>query len=84
VFLVEELPHPRFQRVGDDLYLDMRIPWSKSMSSSSGVLFLGMDGEEHRVSIPHAAPHVKTLINGAGMPIRQGSKVAGRGDLIIR
>lgn len=28
VFVVKEVPHPKFTRIGDDLYLTVHVPWS--------------------------------------------------------
>ncbi len=32
MFVVEEIPHPRFTRKGDDLILPVRVPWADAHS----------------------------------------------------
>ncbi|KAH7884370.1 hypothetical protein F5I97DRAFT_1812805 [Phlebopus sp. FC_14] len=89
VFLVEEVPDERFSRVKDDLYMDVCVPWVDSLADQGGELCIeGMDGEEVTFTLPYPIYDKSTegqvLVKGAGMPIRDGRKTIGRGDMIIR
>ncbi|OBZ72503.1 Protein psi1 [Grifola frondosa] len=99
VFVVEEAPHPRFTRSGDDLIVAVQVPWAEACprrpypSGACGgakceeeLYVQGLDGEEFAVSIPRSLVEAAdgTRIYGAGMPVRRGGKVVGKGDLVIR
>ncbi|KAF9223699.1 hypothetical protein BS17DRAFT_704779 [Gyrodon lividus] len=89
VFLVEEVPDERFSRVKDDLYLDVCVPWADSLADQGGELCIeGMNGEEIIFALPYPiydkATEGQVLVKGAGMPIREGRKMVGRGDMIVR
>ncbi|KAG6334489.1 hypothetical protein ID866_4600 [Astraeus odoratus] len=89
VFLVEDELDQRFSRVNDDLYLDIYVPWQDSLVDRGGEICIeGLDGEEIVFALPYPiydqCTEGKVFVKGAGMPIRQGHKVVGRGDMIIR
>ncbi|KAF8843696.1 DnaJ-domain-containing protein [Paxillus ammoniavirescens] len=89
VFLVEEVPDERFSRVKDDLYMDVCVPWADSLAEQGGELCIeGMDREEIIFTLPYPiydkATEGQVLVKGAGMPIQEGRKTVGRGDMIVR
>jgi len=89
VFLVEEMPHGSFTRVKDDLFVDICVPWMDTLAERGADICIdGMDGEEIIFALPYPIYDKSTegqlLVKGAGMPIRQGLKTVGRGDLIVR
>ncbi|KAG0706743.1 hypothetical protein DFH29DRAFT_899796 [Suillus ampliporus] len=89
IFLVEELPDGRFTRVKDDLFMDICVPWVERLAEQGGDICIdGMDGEEIIFALPYPIYDKSTegqiLVKGAGMPIREGRKTVGRGDLIVR
>ncbi|KAG6862506.1 hypothetical protein C0995_000054 [Termitomyces sp. Mi166 len=88
VFVIEETPHPHFSRIEDDLYLDINLPWTDSLAQCpEKVKIKGIDGKEVVVSIDYARHRMlkgELYVRGAGMPIRDGGRVVGRSDLIIR
>ncbi|KAF9243469.1 DnaJ domain-containing protein [Melanogaster broomeanus] len=89
IFLVEEVPDERFSRINDDLYLDVCVPWEDALADQGGELCIeGMDGEEITFALPYPLYGEDTdgqvLVKGAGMPIREGRKTIGRGDMIVR
>lgn len=89
VFLVEDEPGQRFSRVNDDLYLDVRVPWQDSLADRGGDIYInGLDGEEIVFPLPYPIHDNTTegqvFVKGAGMPIRRGHKIVGRGDMIVR
>lgn len=88
-FLIEDEPNQQFSRVRDDLYLDICVPWEDSLAEGGGrVCVKGLDGEDIPLALPYPirnnATEGQVLIKGAGMPIRQGHSIVGRGDMIIR
>ncbi|OAX42473.1 DnaJ-domain-containing protein [Rhizopogon vinicolor AM-OR11-026] len=89
IFLVEAVPHGRFSRGKDDLFIDICVPWVETLAEQGGDICIdGMDGEEIIFTLPYPIYDKSTegevLVKGAGMPIRQGRKTVGRGDLIVR
>ncbi|KAH0833234.1 hypothetical protein J3R83DRAFT_12294 [Lanmaoa asiatica] len=89
VFLVEEVPEERFSRVKDDLFLDVCIPWADPLADQGGEICIqGIDGKEITFNLPYPiydkVTEGQVLVKGAGMPIRDGRKTVGRGDMIIR
>ncbi|KAG0698361.1 hypothetical protein DFH29DRAFT_102160, partial [Suillus ampliporus] len=89
IFLVEELPDGRFTRAKDDLFMDICVPWVERLAEQGGDICIdGMDGEEIIFALPYPIYDKSTegqiLVKGAGMPIREGRKTVGRGDLIVR
>ncbi|KAG1750875.1 hypothetical protein EDB19DRAFT_1904271 [Suillus lakei] len=89
IFLIEEVPHGGFTRVKDDLFMDICVPWAETLAEQGANICIdGMDGEEIIFALPYPIYDKSTegqlLVKGAGMPIREGRKTVGRGDLIIR
>lgn len=89
VFLVEEVPEERFSRVKDDLFLDVCIPWADPLADQGGEICIqGIDGKEITFTLPYPiydkATEGQVLVKGAGMPIRDGRRTVGRGDMIVR
>ncbi|KAG2146130.1 uncharacterized protein EDB93DRAFT_1251092 [Suillus bovinus] len=89
IFLVEEVPHAGFTRVKDDLFVDICVPWVETLAELGADISIdGMDGEEIVFALPYPIYDKSTegqlLVKGAGMPIRDGRKTVGRGDLIVR
>jgi len=84
-FIIKELKHPRFRRVRDDLWIDLRLHWADELNNKEGVVYIsGVDGQEYTVEVDHHATHhlygIKT-ISKAGMPRYDG---AARGKLVVR
>lgn len=89
IFVVEEVPHGGFTRVKDDLFVDICVPWVETLAElGADICIDGMDGEEIVFALPYPIYDKSTegqlLVKGAGMPIREGRKTVGRGDLIVR
>lgn len=89
VFLVEDEPNQQFSRVKDDLHINICVPWEDSLADGGGEICIeGVDGEEITFVLPYPlydrATDGQVFVRGAGMPIRQGRKTVGRGDMIIR
>ena len=91
IFLVEDVPasEERFSRVKDDLFLDVCIPWADPLADQGGEISIqGIDGKEITFTLPYPiydkATEGQVLVKGAGMPIREGRKTIGRGDMIVR
>jgi len=88
VFIVEELPHPHFTRVGDDLVYHASIPLLDALTGSGGTRAVqGIDGKRLQVSIPKPVvkPGQESRITGEGMPVRKdGAAGKRRGDLIVK
>lgn len=87
-FIIEELRHDRFVRVMDDLVMDVRLPWADSLRRQGGkVPFTGIDGRVLSIEIHYQVDKClkgRTVIKGAGMPIREHGQVVGRGKLMVQ
>lgn len=81
VFIVQEKPHQRYKRAGNNLEILHRIALADALSGSS-VTIPGIEGRSYRLDCPEIiTPKTVKTISGAGMPI---SKSPGeRGDLVI-
>lgn len=87
VFLVDQEPHDKFSRVGNDLIMDVHIPWHEGLKRPGGKLcFTGINDEDIIVRLEFSGnkQHGTCTIPGHGMPVRQGKAITGRGNLIIR
>ena len=87
VFIVEEIPHPRFTRTRNDLIVILKMPLVEAligMGEKKTVEHL--DGRRLQVSIPPGVvkPGQETTLSGEGMPMRKDGRVCGRGDLIVK
>ncbi|KAF9560500.1 hypothetical protein CPC08DRAFT_750439 [Agrocybe pediades] len=87
-FIIEEAPHDRFIRLFDDLIMDVRLPWVDGLRQQGGkVPFMGIDGRSLVVQIDYPKDKSmkgRSMVKGAGMPIREQGKVVGRGNLIVQ
>ena len=85
VFLVNALRHKRFNRIHDDLRLEVRLPWVDSLEEKEGEVRLdGIDGKEYAFYVNFCKTGLltgTTIIPNAGMPCRGGK---GRGRIVIR
>jgi DnaJ homolog subfamily B member 4 len=87
VFVVEDKPHPRFSRSGDDLIARVEIPLVEALTNTGGAkkqLEL-LDGRKLQVPVPPGVvkPGQETRIANEGMPIRRKG-ATGKGDLLVR
>jgi DnaJ homolog subfamily B member 4 len=87
VFVVEDLPHARFSRSGNDLIARVEVPLVEALTNESGSekqLEL-LDGRKLQVRVPPGVvkPGQETRVAGEGMPIR-GKGATGKGDLLVR
>ncbi|KAI0783941.1 hypothetical protein BC629DRAFT_1582514 [Irpex lacteus] len=79
VFVVEEKPHDRFQRDGNDLITHVKLPLVDALAGDGGRKVVEtLDGRKLQVAIP------TTTVSGEGMPIRKEGSVKRKGDLIIK
>lgn len=87
VFVVEEKPHPRFTRDGNDLIVTQKLSLVEALTGGGGRKTVEhLDGRKLQVSIPLGVvkPGQETRISGHGMPIRKEGHVQSAGDLIVR
>lgn len=83
VFLVEEKPHSRFIRDGNDLVCHEQLPLLEALAGDGGKRTVELlDGRKAQVSIPLGVvkPGQRSIISGEGMPIRKEKR---KGDLIV-
>jgi DnaJ homolog subfamily B member 4 len=87
VFVVEDKPHPRFTREGNDLIARVDIPLIEALTNDSGARkqLEHLDGRKLQIQIPPGVvkPGQETRVSGEGMPIRRKG-TSGKGDLIVR
>ncbi|KAF9048767.1 hypothetical protein BJ165DRAFT_1462530 [Panaeolus papilionaceus] len=87
-FIIEEEPHDRFVRLFDDLIMDVRIPWVDKLRQQGGkVPLVGIDGRNLVIQIDTPKDRNtkgRSVVQGAGMPIRERGKVVGRGNLVVQ
>ncbi|KAF8813350.1 DnaJ-domain-containing protein [Phlegmacium glaucopus] len=87
-FVIEDSPHDRFIRLFDDLIMDVRVPWVDSLKRQGGkVPFVGIDGRNLVVQIDYPRDKNmkgRSIIKGAGMPIREGGQIVGRGNMVVQ
>jgi len=81
VFVLQEKPHERFKREGDDLVYNAHISLKNALTNPV-VEILTLDKRKLRITMPHVvAPGSKEVIQGEGMPI---PKLPGqKGRLLI-
>lgn len=88
VFVVEEKPHPKFKRVGDDLETSVAIPLSQAITNEVPERVETLDGR--RVLIPGTGnksviqPGSIRRIIGGGWPTRKDGRAVGKGDLVVK
>lgn len=91
-FVVEEKPHNRFERDGDDLIVKLNITLSQALLGPEGGGAITkevdhLDGRRVEVSLPEGQivqPGQETRIAGEGMPISKANSPKKKGDLIVR
>lgn len=90
-FVVEEKPHNRFERDGDDLIVKLNITLSQALLGPEGGGAITkevdhLDGRRVEVSPPEGIvqPGQETKIVGEGMPISKANSPKKKGDLIVR
>eukprot|EP00050_Salpingoeca_kvevrii_P011270 m.14086 g.14086 ORF g.14086 m.14086 type:complete len:387 (-) comp3344_c0_seq1:293-1453(-) len=79
VFEVEQLPHPRFTRDGDDLETTVHIPLVDALCGTT-VSIKALDGRQLTLPVSRVTPETVRHISGEGMPRKNG----GRGDLRVK
>ncbi|KAI0749718.1 hypothetical protein C8Q80DRAFT_1163595 [Daedaleopsis nitida] len=87
VFVVEEKPHERFVREGNDLVTTLKIPLVDALTgSSSKQVVEHLDGRKIQVTPPAGVvkPGQTTLLPGEGMPVRKAGAVQQKGDMIVK
>lgn len=85
VFVVEDKPHSRFERDGNDLIARVPVPLVEALAGDGGRRVVEhLDGRKLQVPLPAGVvkPGQETKIGGEGMPIRKGTQ--GKGDLRVR
>ncbi|EMD33970.1 hypothetical protein CERSUDRAFT_117491 [Gelatoporia subvermispora B] len=87
VFVVEEKPHERFERDGNDLVTHLQLPLVDALAGAGGKQAVEhLDGRKVQVAIPSGVvkPGQQTTIPGEGMPIRKEGSVKKKGDMIVK
>jgi len=87
VFVVEEKPHPRFTRDGNDLIVTQKLPLVQALTGEGGRKTVEhLDGRKLHVSVPSGVvkPGQQTTLVGEGMPARKEGQVHRKGDLIVK
>lgn len=80
VFVLKEVPHPRFCRKGNDLYFKMNLPLVKALTGFN-VEIETLDGRKLSISVSDVVnPTYTKRVKGEGMPI---AGTSGFGDLIL-
>ncbi|OCB85288.1 DnaJ-domain-containing protein [Sanghuangporus baumii] len=85
VFVVEEKPHPRFERDASELIVKEKIPLVDALTNIGGGVrhIEHLDGRRVPVPLPLGVikPGTESRVPGEGMPIRKERR---KGDLIVR
>ena len=87
VFVVEEKPHPRFTRDGNNLIANVQLPLVDALTGATTPRTLELlDGRKLRLTPPSGIvkPGTETRTSGEGMLIRKGGTGKARGDLIVK
>lgn len=87
VFVVEEKPHDRFKRDGNDLIATVQIPLVDALTGAGGKKVLEhLDGRKLQIPIPSGIvkPGMTTTVSGEGMPIRKEGATKKKGDLLVK
>jgi DnaJ homolog subfamily B member 4 len=86
VFVVEDKPHTRFSRSGNDLIVRVEIPLVEALTNESGSKkqVEHLDGRKLQVQVPAGVvrPGQETKVAGEGMRLR-GRGARGKGDLLV-
>lgn len=87
VFVVEEKPHDRFKREGNDLVAHVTIPLVDALTGSEGKKTVEhLDGRKLQVPVPSGIvkPGATVTVPGEGMPIRKEGSTKKKGDMIVK
>jgi len=87
VFVVEEKPHPRFTRDGNDLIVTQKLSLVEALTAEGGRKTIEqLDGRKLQVSVPSGVvkPGRQTVLSGEGMPVRKEGQVYKKGDLVVK
>lgn len=87
VFVVEEKPHARFTRDGNDLIVTQKLPLVEALTGEGGKKTIEqLDGRKLQVSVPGGVvkPGQQTTLSGEGMPVRKEGQVRKKGNLIVK
>ncbi|KAI0322127.1 hypothetical protein OF83DRAFT_1095370 [Amylostereum chailletii] len=85
VFVVEEKPHARFGREGNDLVAKERIGLVEALTNEGGKRQVTLpDGKKVQVNVPAGVvnPGQETKVKGEGFQFRKPTP--GRGDLVVK
>jgi len=86
VFNVEEKPHSRFSRDGNNLICNLQLPLVEALAGGGTKRAIEhLDGKTIQVTIPTGVvkPGQRTIVPGQGMPVRKEGQVRTKGDLIV-
>lgn len=87
VFVVEDKPHARFTRSGDDLIAKVELPLVEALTNEGGAKkqLEHLDGRKLQITVPPGVvrPGQETRISNQGMPVRRKGE-SGKGDLVVR
>jgi DnaJ family protein B protein 4 len=88
---VDEKPHPRFERDGDDLIVKLNVTLAQALLGPEGGGRISkevdqLDGRRIPVDAPLGViqPGAETRITGEGMPVSKAGSIKKQGDLIVR
>lgn len=87
VFVVEEKPHERFVREGNNLVTKVPIHLVDALAGADGKRTVeALDGRKIQVPVPSGIikPGQTTTVPGEGMPVRKEGSVRKKGDLIVQ
>lgn len=87
VFVLEEAPHERFTRDGNDLVTKQKISLLEALTGSGGRRQIEvLDGRKASVNIPASVvkPGAETRVPGYGFPIRKDGQAKQNGDLVVK
>jgi len=87
VFVIEEAPHDKFTREGNDLVTTEKLPLVDALTGTGPPRTItGLDGKKILVPVPVSVvkPGARATVPGHGMPIRREGQVRSRGDLIVK
>lgn len=83
VFILDEKPHPKFERNGNDLKIKCPISLSQALLGCS-LQIETLDGRTLSIDVPACMnPGKKLKVFGEGMPIRKKGVCSQKGDLYI-
>ncbi|CAG7849405.1 Protein psi1 AltName: Full=Protein psi [Serendipita indica DSM 11827] len=87
VFELEEIPHDRFTRDGNDLIITEKLSLLEALAGNGGNRqIVAIDGRRPSIAVPASIvkPGTQTRVPGYGMPIRKEGQIKSYGDLIVK